>query len=568
MLTTRARRRLAASVACGTLAGALAVLQLVILGRMLDEAFLGGKPAASLLPAAALASAAAIARGLAAWAGDVLAHSAAGLVKVSLRDRLTGAILGRGPRGIAGERTGALTSTLVGGIEAVESYASQYLPQAALALIVPLLVLAVVFALDPLSGAVLAVTGPLIPVFMYLIGSEAHERTRRQFVALSRLSSRFLDAVHALPLLQAYGRAGDETSAVARASGRFQAITMSVLRVAFLSALVLELLATIGVAIVAVEVGLRLLYARITFRQAFTVLLLAPEFYRPLRTLGAAFHAGLAGREALAEVRAIEAGVVASPPPAPPGRAAGGPPRVVLRGISFAYRLGGPRVVRDVDLEIPAGRTLAIVGPSGSGKTTIARLVLGLLEPDAGEILVDGCPLAARHADAWRQRTAWVPQHPYLFHGTVLENLRIAYPGASMVEIERALARAHADAFVRRLPQGLDTQVGERGQRLSGGQAQRIALARAFLKNAPLLVLDEPTAQLDPLHESAVRESMAGLSAGRTVLLIAHRLTTVAAADAVAVLANGRVVEYGTPRDLAAAGGRYAAMLAAYGGVR
>jgi ABC-type multidrug transport system fused ATPase/permease subunit len=239
-----------------------------------------------------------------------------------------------------------------------------------------------------------------------------------------------------------------------------------------------------------------------------------------------------------------------------------------MRGLSFAYRETGPPAVRSVYLEIPAGRTLALVGPSGSGKTTIARLLLRFLDPDAGVILVDGQPLDGQHPDEWRRRVAWVPQQPYLFHGTVLENLLIARPAASAAEIERALSRAHADAFVRSLPRGLDTPVGERGQRLSGGQAQRIALARAFLKDAPLLILDEPTAQLDPENEHAVRESMASLCAGRSVLLIAHRLTTVADAGAIAVFAEGRVVEYGTHRELVAAGGRYAAMVAAYGGVR
>jgi ATP-binding cassette subfamily C protein CydD len=571
VLTTRARRRISAAIACGTIAGALAVVQFILLGRAVDDVFLGGRSLADLRPGLTWLAATAIGRGLVSWVGEVLAHSAAGVVKVSLRDGLVAAILRRGPRGVAGERAGELTHILVGGVEAVEAYVSQYLPQVALAGTVPLLVLMVVLALDPLSAVVLIATGPLIPLFMYLIGGAARERTRRQFVTLSRLSARFLDAIHALPMLKAFGRAADESAAIARASERFRAITMSVLRVAFLSALALELLATIGVALVAVEVGLRLLYGRIAFRSAFTVLLLAPEFYRPLRNLGSAFHAGLAGREALARIRDLNpehagatAPVSSSPPQAAPPAT---PPAVSMRGLSFAYRDIGPPALRDVDLEIPPGRTLALVGPSGSGKTTIARLLLRFLDPDAGVILVDGQPLDGQHPDEWRRRVAWVPQQPYLFHGTVIENLLIARPGASMAEVERALSKAHAGAFVRQLPRGLDTPVGERGQRLSGGQAQRIALARAFLKDAPLLILDEPTAQLDPENEQAVRESMALLCAGRSVLLIAHRLTTVTDADRIAVLAEGRVVEHGTQRELVESGGRYAAMVAAYGGL-
>jgi ATP-binding cassette subfamily C protein CydD len=318
---------------------------------------------------------------------------------------------------------------------------------------------------------------------------------------------------------------------------------------------------------VAVEVGLRLLYARITFRSAFTVLLLAPEFYRPLRNLGSAFHAGLAGREALARIRDLNPEQAGATAPVSVGPVPATPPAVSMRGLSFAYLDTGPPALRDVDLDIPAGRTLALVGPSGSGKTTVARLLLRFLDPDAGGILVNGQPLAGQDPDQWRQRVAWVPQQPYLFHGTVLENLLIARPGASMAEVERALSKAHAGAFVRQLPHGLDTAIGERGQRLSGGQAQRIALARAFLKDAPLLILDEPTAQLDPENEQAVRESMALLCAGRSVLLIAHRLTTVTDADRIAVLAEGRVIEHGTHRELVESGGTYASMVAAYGGL-
>lgn len=574
MLTPRARRRTIASVACGTLSGALAVAFFVLLGAAVDAVFVGGRTLAGLRSLFAGLAALALARAGATWLGEVTAHAAAGDVKIAIRDGLVRALLRRGPRGASAERTGELVNTLVGGVESVEAYVGQYLPQAGLAATVPLLALAAVLAIDPLSALVLAVTGPLIPLFTWLVGGTARARTRRQFVTLSRLSARFLDAVQALPVLRAFGRADAEADAIARASERFRAVTMSALRVAFVSALTLELLAAIGVAIIAVEVGLRLLYARMAFRDAFTVLLLAPEFYRPLRSLGAAFHAGLAGREALARVREIEAaGQPASVTDGSRGSGRGeghalgsSPPSVAFRSVSFSYAAGGRRAVDALSIEVPAGRTLALIGPSGSGKSTVARLLLRFLDPDSGEILVDGVPLGGMDADEWRRAVAWVPQQPHLFHGTIRDNLRLARPEAGEAAIAEALERAHADAFVRSLPLGLDTPVGERGQRLSGGEAQRIALARAFLKDAPLLVLDEPTAHLDPGHEAAIRESMTELRRGRTVLLIAHRLTTVADADALAVLSGGRVVEAGTPDALRAAGGRYASMLRAYGG--
>jgi thiol reductant ABC exporter CydD subunit len=575
VLTTRAWRRTAVSIACGTLAGALAVLFFILLGRAVDAVVVGGRTLADLRLLLAGLAGVAVARGLASWLGDVCAWSAAGDVKTSIRDRFVAALARRGPRAAGAERTGEIANTLVGGVEAVEAYVGQYVPQAVLAMILPPIVLAVVVALDPLSGLVLAVTGPLIPLFMWLIGGTARTRTRQQFVTLSRLSARFLDAVQALPMLKAFGRADEEAAAIARASERFRAVTLAVLRVAFVSALTLELLAAIGVAIVAVEVGLRLLYARLSFLNAFTVLLLAPEFYRPLRNLGAAFHAGMAGQEAAARVREFDApeplrvepaGGVPEPEAAPASGMP--PPGIVFRGVSFSYVDGSPPAVADIRMEIAPGRTLALVGPSGSGKSTIARLLLRFLEPGEGDILADGSPLGRWDPDLWRRRVAWVPQHPHLFHGTILENLRLARPDAPDDAIARALAEAHADEFVRGLPMGLATPVGERGQRLSGGQAQRIALARAFLKDAPLLILDEPTAQLDPENEDAVRESMTSLRRGRTVLLIAHRLTTVADADAIAVISGGRLVEFGAHEDLAARGGRYAAMLAAYGGAR
>ena len=572
------KRGLAPAVVCGLLAGGAVVLQAALLSHAVDAAFLGGATLASLTPVLlALVAIAALRAGL-GWLQEVLAQRFSGRVRLDVRDRLVRRLLALGPRFASGERTGELANTLLGGVESLDAYLAQYLPQVALAALVPALVLAAVLWSDPLSALVLLLTFPLVPLFMWLIGSAAQARTRRQWVTLSRLAARFQDALAGLATLRAFGRVDDEARVLEQANERHRALTMEVLRLAFVSALALEALATLGTAVVAVEVGLRLLYARIEFREALFVLVLAPEFYRPLRALGASFHAGMAGREAAARMAAI---VEAEGPLAAPAVLAGAPvaapvvsatvarpPRVRFESVRLSYDAGRTRALDDFSLELPAGETVALVGPTGAGKTTAAHLLLRFLEPDAGRVLVDDVPLAAHTPEEWRRHVAWVPQHPRLFHGTLRENLLLGQPEASELALGRALEHAHLEDLVRELPRGLETPVGEGGERLSGGEAQRIALARAFLKDAPVLVLDEPTAQLDLATEAKVVEAVAQLCRGRTVLLVAHRLTTVAVADRVALVSGGRVIEEGAPASLATSGTVYPRLLAAWGGAR
>ena len=572
------KRDLAPVVVCGVLAGCAVVVQAALLSRAVDAAFLGKATLASLTPVLlALAAIAALRAGL-LWLQEVLAQDFSGRVRLDVRDRLVRRLLALGPRFASTERTGELANTLAGGGETLDAYLAQYLPQAALAALVPALVLAAVLWSDPLSALVLLLTFPLVPLFMWLIGSAAEARTRRQWVTLSRLAARFQDALAGLATLRAFGRVDDEARVLEQANDRHRALTMEVLRLAFVSALALEALATLGTAVVAVEVGLRLLYARIEFREALFVLVLAPEFYRPLRALGASFHAGMAGREAAARMAQI---VAAEGPLAAPAILAGAPiaassasppqarpPRVRFESVRLSYDAGRTRALDDFTLELPAGETLALVGPTGAGKTTAAHLLLRFLEPDAGRVLVDDVPLASLSPEEWRRRVAWVPQHPRLFHGTLRENVLLGQPEASDVAIGRALELAHLEDLVRELPRGLETPVGEGGERLSGGEAQRVALARAFLKDAPVLVLDEPTAQLDLATEAGVVEAVERLCRGRTVLLVAHRLTTVAAAGRVALVSGGRVVEEGAPASLATSGTVYPRLLAAWGGAR
>ncbi len=599
----RSRRGLALATSLGAAAGALAIAQAWLLASAISTAFLGGAGLSAVGPVLLGVLAAAALRAAAAWGQEVLAHRFSASTRRAVRDRLLRHVLALGPRFASRERAGELTNTLVGGVAALDPYLAQYLPLTRLAVLVPVLVWLAVLRADPLSALVLLLTFPFIPLFMWLVGGAAEVRTRRQWVTLSRLAARFLDAVQGLPTLKAFGRAEEEADSIARASGRHREVTMGVLRVAFASAFALEALATLGTAVVAVQVGLRLLYARVAFREALFVLVLAPEFYRPLRALGAAFHAGMAGKAAAARIAEVldVAGPLAAPEvefkgsesangipgdaESPGGVRAGGrlgtgqnavprrsiprrssPPTIVFEQVRFAHDVTGPPALDSFSLVLPAGATVALVGPSGAGKTTVAHLLLRFLEPSGGSITVDGAPLRDFAPEAWRRRVAWVPQHPRLFHGTIRENVALAHPGAPEAALVAAAARSRLDAVLRALPRGWDTPVGEGGERLSGGEAQTVALARAFLKDTPVLVLDEPTAHLDPESESAVVEAVEELRTGRTVLLIAHRLTTVAAADQVALVAGGRVVERGTHRQLREAGREYARLVAAWQG--
>jgi thiol reductant ABC exporter CydD subunit len=568
-------RGLTFPVTLGVLGGLLVVVQAALLSRVVETVFLGGAGLRETVPLLAGLAGAAVARAAATWSQEVAAERFSGAVRADLRHRLVRRLLALGPRCAWGERAGELQNTLVGGVDSLDAYLARYLPQAILAGVVPILILVAVLHADPLSALVLLLTFPLIPLFVWLIGSQARRSTERQWATLSRLAARFLDAVQGLATLKAFGRARDEADAIARASESYRLATMGVLRLAFLSALVLELLAMLGTAIVAVEVGLRLLYARVGFGEALLVLILAPEFYRPLRSLGAAFHAGMAGREAAGRIGEVlgAAGPLAAPavlagprrPEATTREAEHDvPPRLELERVRFTYGRGRPPALDDVSFTIDAGTTVALVGPTGAGKSTIAHLLLRFVEPDAGLLRADGRPLAEIPPERWRRRVAWVPQRPRLFHGSLLDNLLIARPDASRAEVERASSSVALEALVRDLPRGWETPIGEGGERLSGGEAQRVALARAALKAAPVLLLDEPTGHLDPEHEAAVVAAMGQLRRDRTVVLIAHRITTVRGADRIVLLEQGRVSEEGTHDALVARGRLYARLFAAW----
>jgi thiol reductant ABC exporter CydD subunit len=575
------------TVGLGLLAGVVLIGQAFYLSRIINRVFLEGQSLADVHSLLLLLFGLSLVRAALIWGSQVAAQRVAGRVKSDLRQRLSAHLMTLGPAYAQTERSGELTNTLTEGVEALDAYFSQYLPQLALAVLIPLAILVFVFPLDFTSGLVLLLTAPLIPLFMILIGSLAQELTQRQWVSLSRLSAHFLDVLQGLTTLKLLGRSREQAAVIAIISDRFRQTTMGVLRVAFLSALVLELIATLGTAVVAVEIGLRLLYGYLAFEQAFFVLLLAPEFYLPLRLLGTRFHAGTAGVTAARRIfEILDTPLLTTTDDHRPQTAEDSrrefdfPANTVIKkaaqslsgltirfaDVHYAYADGQRPALKGVSFTVKPGQKIALVGPSGAGKSTIAHLLLGFIAPTHGLITVDGVPLTELNMATWRAHLAWVPQQPYLFHVSVGDNIQLARPEATPEQVIRAARQAQAHDFIEALPQGYDTIIGERGARLSGGQAQRLALARAFLKDVPFLILDEATANLDPLHEIQIQAALQELMQGRSSLIIAHRLNTIYTADKILVMAGGQVVETGSHASLVQQPGLYRRLVTAYGG--
>ncbi|MFI7489503.1 thiol reductant ABC exporter subunit CydD [Micromonospora echinaurantiaca] len=530
-----ARRDLAVLALLGVVAAGLVVAQATALAALLATAFDGrlDRPALAGLVAAVAA------RSLLVWAQGTVSARVAATVKAALRVELLAAIGRHGPGWVAGQRAGQLATLAGRGLDALDAYFTGYLPQLVLSVTVPVAVLGRIFLADWSSALIIAVTLPLIPIFGALLGWQAQAATERQWRRLSLLGGHFLDMVAGLPTLRAFGRARAQVDVVRRMADGHRVATMKTLRIAFLSALVLELVATLSVALVAVPVGLRLLGGGLTLQTALLVLLLTPEAYLPLRAAGARFHASMEGLTALDEALTVSA-----TPPAPAERRGTAPDgRAEIRFESVTVEYERTTALRDVTLTIRPGERIAIVGPSGAGKSTLLNLLLGFVTPTTGRITVGGVDLAGADPDAWRRQLAWVPQRAHLFAASLADNIRLGAPDTPDAVLAAAVCDAALDDVVAGLPDGLATVLGERGHGLSSGQRQRVALARAFLRDAPVVLLDEPTARLDSASEAVVLAATRRLVAGRTALLVAHRPALLADADRVLRVEDGRVTE-------------------------
>ncbi|MFF7330560.1 thiol reductant ABC exporter subunit CydD [Streptomyces sp. NPDC008150] len=545
---------LGAVVLLGAVGAGLVVAQAMLISETVVGAFQHGLSVHGLRTPLLLLVAVACGRALVSWLTELAAHRASAAVKSELRGRLLERAGALGPAWLGDQRTGSLVVLATRGIDALDDYFSRYLPQLGLAVVVPVAVLARIVTEDWVSAAIIVCTLPLIPVFMALIGWATQARTDRQWRLLSRLSGHFLDVVEGLPTLKVFGRAKAQADSIRRITGEYRQATLRTLRLAFVSSFALELLATLSVALVAVTIGMRLVSGGMDLYTGLLVLVLAPEAYLPLRQVGAQYHAAAEGLAAAEEIFAV----LETPAPATGGAAV---PSGALSfdEVTVRYPDRSADAVSDVSFTVEPGETVALVGPSGTGKSTLLNAALGFVPLTGGRVRVGGADLAELDLDQWRSRVAWVPQHPHLYAGTIAENVRLARPDADAAAVRRALDDAGALPFVDALPEGADTVLGEDGTGLSAGQRQRLALARAFLADRPVLLLDEPTATLDGATEAEIVATVRRLAVGRTVLLVVHRPALLAVADRVVRLpetgARAAARTHGTEAGRAAAGG-------------
>ncbi|WP_327289973.1 thiol reductant ABC exporter subunit CydD [Streptomyces sp. NBC_01198] len=519
---------LAGTVALGLAGAGLIVAQATLIADLVVGGFQHGEGSGRLGGDLLWLAAVSVGRALVAWLTELCAHRAGAAVTSQLRNRLLVQATALGPGWLTGRRSGELTTLATRGIDALDDYFARYLPQLGLAAVVPAVVLARVLFADWISALTIVLTLPLIPLFMVLVGWATRERMDRQWQLLGRLSGHFLDVVAGLPTLKVFGRAKAQADSIRAITGDYRKATLRTLRIAFLSSFVLELLATISVALVAVDIGMRLVHGELSLRTGLLVLVLAPEAYLPLRQVGAQYHAaaeGLAAAEQVFGVLETEPAVVPGSAPAPDLRTA------TVRVEGLAVRSEG--ALAPTSFTLAPGETLAVTGPSGIGKTTLLSALLGFAPAAQGRILVDGADLGSIDPASWHRQIAWVPQHPHLFAGTIADNVRLSRPDAGDADLHAALAAAGALGFT-----APDDVIGEDGAGLSAGQRQRIALARAFLADRPLLLLDEPTANLDGDTEGALIATLRELSRGRTTILVAHRPALLSLADRVLALTS------------------------------
>ncbi|MCB0044727.1 MAG: thiol reductant ABC exporter subunit CydD [Caldilineaceae bacterium] len=584
-----ARRLLFGATAAGFGAGALLAGQSVLLSLIIDRVFRRGWDPARIAPLLGWVIGLLLLRALCLWLQEIWAQRAAGQVKSALRTQLTDHLYALGPAYTRTQRSGDLVNAAVEGVEALDAYLTQFLPARYLAGLLPLFILLLVFLLDPWTSLILLFTGPMLILLLALIGGRAEALTRQRFAELSWMSAFFLDLLRGLPTLKLFGRSREQAETIEEISRAYGKSTLEVLATAFQSSLVMEWAATAATAMVALETSLRLMNGVLPFERALALLLLTPEFFLPLRQFAVKYHMGAAGKAALERINQV----LETPAPAAPAGTHSAAPRfdsrpdpqqlpmrIRFEGVTLRYPPGAdggeerPPALRCLSFTAEAGQSVALVGASGAGKSTVINALAGFVLPQSGQLSVGGVPLARLEMEAWRRQIAWMPQQPHLFHGTVADNIRLARPDAAPEELVSAAQSAHAHEFITQLPQGYETRLGEGGAGLSGGQRQRLALARVFLKDAPLVLLDEITANLDEESEALVRGTLETLlRAGRTgdgrprtVLLAAHRLELARAADRIVVMDRGRAVQSGPHGQLASVDGPYRALLRAYTG--
>ena len=534
------RTVLIADVGIGLLTAALVLAQATLLAEVIARSFDGATLSALRTPLVLLVACFAL-RGVLRWGFEVAGRLAATSVLSQLRMGLVRRRLADHPTALDGAHSAELATAAVFGATPLEAYFGQLLPQMVLACIVPIAVILWVIPIDATSAAIMLVTLPLVPIFMILIGTYTRRRTQERQRALDLLATHFMDVVRGLPTLRSFNRGPAQTRSIADAGERYRRATMATLRVAFLSGAVLELAATLGVALVAVTVGVRLDDGGLSLRAAMTVLILAPELYLPIRTVGTLYHTSADGLEVAERLLPLS-----EPLPGPsetPTRSVPPPGPIRCEGVGYVYPSRDVPVLAGVDLQIEPGELVVLVGESGSGKSTLASVVLGLALPTTGRVTVGGLDLEGCDPEAWRRTLAWVPQRPALLRETVADNIRLGDPQIDDRAVRAAATSAGAHEFIQSLPDGYDTLLGDGGRQVSAGQRQRIALARAFARDARLVVLDEPTANVDAPTALAIGQAIERLADERSVLVIAHSPEVITRANRIVRLERGRLVD-------------------------
>jgi len=545
------------AVICGLLSGFSTIALAFFLAKAINDVFLLAKNLSDVSLSVILFILASISKAGFTLAKEYFSNKLSAEIKIELRSRLMKKLFALGPVLVSGEKRGELANTISEGVEKIDVYFSQYLPQLFLSALIPVAILIFIFPIDFLSALIFLLTAPLIPFFMYLIGTAAEKQSRKQWKSLSRMSAYFLDVLKGITTLKIFGQSKNEIEKIWNITNEFKNKTLKVLRIAFLSALALELLSTISIAIIAVEIGLRLLKSGLEFKEALFILILAPEFYLPIRQLGTRFHAGMDGVSAFLRIDEIfslrENEIIHS------NEATNLDNSKLLKfqNVSFIYKERNENALNNISLEIEEKEKIALVGHSGAGKSTIFNLLLQFIKPAEGEIFYRGKNINDFEVEEWRNKIAWVPQSPHLFKGTIKSNIALSRLNATDKEIFEAAKKADIHETILSFPKGYETLVGEEGGKLSGGEVHRISLARAFLRDAEILLIDEPTANLDPVSEQIILSSIDKLTKNRTSIIIAHRLNTIMKADKIIVLSNGKIVESGTHESLLKTGKYY-----------
>ncbi|MFG1392956.1 thiol reductant ABC exporter subunit CydD [Xanthobacter agilis] len=552
-----ARRDLNTTLLLSVATGLIIIVQAFLVARILNGVLFQGRPALTFTPEITGLVAAMALRFATQWGTERFGFAAASRVMRAMRAALVDRVEAIGPVGLAETRTGDLVAALAEGVRAVEPYYARYIPASVLAVALPVAILVVVFPLDWISGLVFLLTAPLIPVFMIFIGKGAERLNQKQWRRLARMSGHLLDAVQGLATLKAFNAAGRMAAQVAAVADGYRRDTMAVLRVAFLSSLVLEFFATMSIAMVAVFIGFRLLGGKMDFFTGLFVLLLAPEFYAPLRAMGTAYHARMEALGAAERMVALEdVPALAEPGGTTPLPT---PERIEVRFEDVHLTFADGRTALDgISFTLAPGETVALVGPSGAGKSSLIHLLLGFVAPTSGRVLVNGVPLSALDMAQWRRHIGYVPQRPRLFAGSLAANIAPGEAVPDPARLKRAVAQAGLSDVVAAVPGGLEGRVGETGGGLSGGEAHRLSVARAFYRDAPMVVLDEPTAHLDGESAAKVEAALHRLLPGRTGLIAAHRLASISGAHRIVVVNHGRIVEEGDAASLLAQNGLYA----------